>query len=192
MAQSVCEDLVVIESELTGLDRAIGDGDHGLNIARGCEQLKLNLPKFVDLESADCLMQIGQTVLNQVGGAAGALYGSFLISVARHISDSPGLEALSASLEQGLATVEGLGKSGCGDKTLVDVLEPVVKLIKSGSTDPVAIADCATISALATVQMEARRGRAAYLGPRSIGHMDPGARSCSAIIVSICTYLRSH
>ncbi|MEH7238488.1 dihydroxyacetone kinase subunit DhaL [Bacillus sp. JJ1562] len=163
---------------LTDLDQAIGDGDHGLNMARGFQQvvMKISTTDYQDL-GAIC-KDIGMTLLSKVGGASGPLYGTVFLKAANTLQGKKSVtlpefaDALSASLEG----IKVRGKANVGDKTMVDVWEPVVEQMKT-TVDWDAILSVAKSSMEGTGQLEAKKGRAAYLGKRSIGHLDPGAVS---------------
>jgi len=186
VCMAVCQCLLAHEDELTELDKAIGDGDHGINLARGCRALIENIETLENCHFDEAVSRIGQLTLNHVGGASGALYGSFLVKLGQSLAHySPGDSVVSA-LTDGLNAVEQLGKSRAGDKTLVDVLAPVIELLQHGAPSYDRLADLANEYAELTTPMEAHKGRASFLGRRSVGHMDPGARSCALIVATVC------
>jgi phosphoenolpyruvate---glycerone phosphotransferase subunit DhaL len=174
------------KDNLTQLDAAIGDADHGANMHRGFQAV---LAKKADLQKADIgavLKGIAMTLISTVGGASGALYGTFFlqasVSAANRTELSPA--EFGSALEKGLAGIVSRGKAAIGDKTMVDALQPAIKAykqaIESGQTLEQALS--AAVSAAeeglkSTVPLVARKGRASYLGERSAGHPDPGATS---------------
>src|ERR1700721_2185617 len=175
---------------LTQLDAAIGDADHGANMHRG---LKAVLAKKTDLQNTDIgalLKAVAMTLISTVGGASGALYGTFFlqasVSAANRTELSPA--EFGAALEKGLAGIVSRGKAAIGDKTMVDALQPAIKAykhaIESGQTLEQALSDAvraAEEGLKSTVPLVARKGRASYLGERSAGHPDPGA-PCTVLL----------
>lgn len=157
---------------LSELDTAIGDGDHGNNLARGAAALN---EAFASKEPEDvtALLKVtGMTLVSKVGGASGPLYGSAFISMAKASQDSTDLAAL---LEAGLDGIQKRGKAEAGEKTMVDEWVPVVEAVKAKNLTTDLIED----SVQKTKDMKATKGRASYLGERSVGHIDPGAMSSS-------------
>jgi dihydroxyacetone kinase-like protein len=176
---------------LTRLDADIGDGDHGANLSRGLEAVTAALAADPGLAPGRQLVLAGRTLVSSVGGASGPLWGSALRRAGRVLGDAPafGGPELVAALEAALGAVVELGQAGAGDKTMVDALEPAVAALRdavaAGAPPAVALgsaSEAAARGALATVPMRARRGRASYLGERSIGHEDPGAASTVLIV----------
>jgi dihydroxyacetone kinase-like protein len=177
---------------LTQLDAAIGDGDHGINMDRGFDAVTHALAGQDDsVPPGQLLIVAGKTLIGSVGGASGPLWGTAL----RHAGRSLGKElefdgnALVGALDAAVAGVRDLGQANPGDKTMVDALMPAVEALRerldSGASLPEALdaaASAADDGAKATVPMQARRGRASYLGERSIGHQDPGATSAALIV----------
>lgn len=176
---------------LCALDRAIGDGDHGTNMRRGLEAVYRDRAEIAELPLPAALERIGLTLVMNIGGAAGPLYGTLLMELGRGLPPAAAAPAFAATLERAVAAVARRGRSGPGDKTLLDVLYPVQAEI-AGNAAPARIAQCARSAAHATEMMLARRGRASYLGERSVGHEDPGASSCALLTVTICGYLEEH
>jgi phosphoenolpyruvate---glycerone phosphotransferase subunit DhaL len=184
----------VIEAQrdhLTQLDAAIGDADHGINLARGFAAIAAAMDQAATPTPGAVLVLAGSTLISKVGGASGPLYGMALRSAGKSLGDAAdaSLQALAASLEAALAGVQKLGAAREGEKTMVDVLAPAVgalqKAISEGATTAAALsaaAQAAAGGAQATVSMQALKGRASYLGPRSVGHEDPGAASTALIM----------
>lgn len=167
--------------ELTSLDQAIGDGDHGLNMKRGFEAVLATLPGLADKSLPEMLKAIGMTLVMKVGGASGPLVGTFFMELGKALPEQPSRADLVAATEKAIDAVKARGRSEAGQKTLLDVLVPVHALLAGGG-DAKAIAAEAVQAADRTTPMLAMRGRASFLGERSIGHMDPGSRSASILI----------
>jgi len=178
--------------ELTRLDSAIGDADHGTNMSRGFRAVRERvLEEAGDADVAGLFRQTGMALVSTVGGAGGPLYGTFFIRMGQSAAGKDGLALADVreALAAGLQGVVDRGKAERGDKTMVDALGPAVEAldaaIAEGCDAPTALlraADAAERGAAATIPMQARKGRASYLGPRSVGHQDPGATS-SALLV---------
>lgn len=167
--------------ELTSLDQAIGDGDHGLNMKRGFEAVLATLPGLADKSLPEMLKAIGMTLVTKVGGASGPLVGTFFMELGKALPEQPSRADLVAATEKAIEAVKARGRSEAGQKTLLDVLVPVHAVLAGGG-DARAIAAEAVQAADRTTPMLAIRGRASFLGERSIGHMDPGSRSASLLI----------
>jgi dihydroxyacetone kinase-like protein len=175
--------VAVIEhaDELTSLDQAIGDGDHGLNMKRGFEAVLATLPALADKSPPEMLKAIGMTLVMKVGGASGPLVGTFFMELGKALPEQPTRVDLVAATDRAIDAVKARGRSEAGQKTLLDVLVPVQAIFAAGG-DATAIAAEAAEAAERTTPMLATRGRASFLGERSIGHMDPGSRSASLLI----------
>ena len=175
--------VAVIEhaDELTSLDQAIGDGDHGLNMKRGFEAVVATLPALADKSMPEMLKAIGMTLVMKVGGASGPLVGTFFMELGKALPEQPTRADLVAATDKAIDAVKARGRSEAGQKTLLDVLVPVQAIFAAGG-NPAAIAAEAAKAAERTTPMLAIRGRASFLGERSIGHMDPGSRSASLLI----------
>lgn len=168
------EQLLENKVYLSELDTAIGDGDHGNNLARGAAALKEKLAEKEYDALTDLLKDIGMVFVSKIGGASGPLYGSAFISMAKASKDNDELD-LAELLEAGLDGIQKRGKAEAGEKTMVDEWVPVVEAVKNKTLTTDVIEE-----ALAkTEPMKATKGRASYLGDRSIGHLDPGAMSSS-------------
>ena len=174
--------------ELVGLDREIGDGDHGENLKRGFTAVLSKLDGAGDTPGA-VLKVVASTLISTVGGAAGPLYGTAFLRAAAKLGQDAELTAASVvdALQAALDGVVARGKAEPGDKTMVDALTPAVKAARELGGDDIAAvltaaADAADQGAQDTVPLVARKGRASYLGERSAGHMDPGARSTALLL----------
>jgi phosphoenolpyruvate---glycerone phosphotransferase subunit DhaL len=174
--------------ELTALDSAIGDADHGINMRRGMEAVMAEWPKLTGKPVGDVLKAIGMQLVMKVGGASGPLYGTLAMELGKTLPANPTGADLAAALDAAIKAVMARGKSDVGQKTMLDVLAPIQKAIAAGSS-PGAIKQMALNAATATAPMKAIRGRASFLGDRSIGHVDPGARSSALIIAALCDAL---
>jgi dihydroxyacetone kinase-like protein len=182
LIESVARTIIDHAEELTALDRAIGDGDHGTNMKRGFEAVLADLYKLAEKPLPEALKAAGMQLVMKIGGASGPLYGTLFMTLGKSLPEAPDREAVAAALRAAIEAVKARGKSDTGQKTMLDVLVPVQEEL-AGTTDISAVASRAQAAAEATVPMRATRGRASFLGDRSIGHMDPGARS-SALIVA--------
>ncbi|ESY83557.1 dihydroxyacetone kinase [Mesorhizobium sp. LNHC221B00] len=170
--------------ELTALDQAIGDGDHGLNMKRGFEAVRAEADAFAAKPLPEALKAIGTKLVMTVGGASGPLFGTLFMALGKEISAEPDRANLAAAFGKAIEAVAARGKSQVGQKTMLDVLQPVHDALAGGKT-AAEIADIADAAAEATVPMKAQRGRASFLGDRSIGHMDPGARSTALLVRTV-------
>lgn len=176
--------------ELTDLDRAVGDGDHGINMKRGFEAVAADRERLIDSALPAAATGLGRALVMTVGGASGPLFGTFFLELGKTLSDDPTRAELSDAFGRATAAVAARGKSGAGQKTLLDVLEPVAaRLASAEPASPSDIARVAAEAADATIPLVATKGRASFLGERSAGHMDPGARSASLLIGAVCAVL---
>ena len=180
-------------AELTALDAAIGDGDHGTNMDRG---MRKALERLDGLEGEDigaALKAVGLALVSSVGGAAGPLYGTLFMQMGSETDgrDAVDLAGWADALEAGVTGLQARGRAEPGDKTMVDALLPALETLRTAVQEGVEPADALRRSAAAaeegmkaTVPMQARKGRASYLGPRSVGHQDPGATSSHLLLHS--------
>ncbi|MEU0951172.1 dihydroxyacetone kinase subunit DhaL [Streptomyces niveus] len=169
---------------LTELDSAIGDADHGSNLQRGFRAVTAALESEPPETPGATLILAGRQLISTVGGASGPLYGTLLRRTGKALGDSAEVTAaqLAEALGAGVAAVAQLGGAKAGDKTMIDALEPAVAAL---GTSFAAAATAADEGAVATVPLLARKGRASYLGERSIGHQDPGATSSALLIAAL-------
>jgi dihydroxyacetone kinase-like protein len=176
--------------ELTALDQAIGDGDHGLNMKRGFEAVLAQLDTLAESPLPEAIAAVGKTLVMKVGGASGPLYGTLLMTLGRELPAEPTSADAARALGIAIEAVKRLGKSDVGQKTLLDVVAPAQReLAGGGSGLGRRVSRLAADAALATIPMKAIKGRASFLGERSVGHMDPGARSSSLMIAAVCATL---
>ena len=181
---AVADRIIACADELTALDSAIGDGDHGHNMKRGFEAVQGSLDSLAAQEPPELLKALGMKLVSTVGGASGPLYGTLFMALGKAWPPNVGRAELAAAFEQAIAAVKARGKSEVGQKTLLDVLAPTLKALQDGD-DADAIAEAARRAAEATAPLRATRGRASFLGERSIGHVDPGARSAALIVAAL-------
>jgi phosphoenolpyruvate---glycerone phosphotransferase subunit DhaL len=173
--------------ELTSLDQAIGDGDHGINMKRGFEAVLTDIDGLATKPLPDALHAIGMALLMKIGGASGPLYGTLFMTLGKELPAAPSAEEVARALAAAIAAIKARGKSETGQKTMLDVLAPVQAELAGGGAELTArLRRCAFDAAAATTPMKALRGRASFLGERSIGHMDPGARSSSLMVAAVC------
>jgi dihydroxyacetone kinase-like protein len=180
--------------ELTHLDREIGDGDHGENLSRGFTAVLTKLDAGDPKNPGAVLKLVATTLISTVGGAAGPLFGTAFLRAATSVGDADTLDgaAVAAALTAARDGVVARGKAESGDKTMVDALTPAVTAAKTaadggGGVGEVlaAAAEAAAAGAQATIPLQARKGRASYLGERSIGHLDPGATSTGYLLQAL-------
>ncbi|MDI1455512.1 dihydroxyacetone kinase subunit DhaL [Streptomyces sp. NPDC003388] len=169
---------------LTALDSAIGDADHGSNMQRGFTAVTAALEKEAPDTPGAVLVLAGRLLISTVGGASGPLYGTLLRRTGKALGDAAEVseEQLAEALRAGVDGVMALGKATPGDKTMIDALVPAVDALGDGFA---AARSAAEEGAVATVPLQARKGRASYLGERSIGHQDPGATSSALLIAAL-------
>ena len=195
LIEAVASRLIAAADELTALDRQIGDGDHGENMKLGCEAVLAQIEQLGHRPLPEALRAVGNILQMKVGGAAGPLYGTLFIVFGRGLAQDrgPGTQdaaGLAAALEGAIVAMQRLGHAETGCKTMLDVLVPVQRLLAEGGPDlPSRIDACAVAAAEATANLKATRGRAAFLGDRCIGHVDPGARSAQLMIAAVCSVL---
>lgn len=177
--------------ELVKLDTAIGDGDHGTNMDRGMRKAVEKLDGTEGKDIGALLKTVGMTLVSSVGGAAGPLYGTLFLEMGKASAGQEELDLAgwTGALEAGVKGVQARGKAEPEDKTMVDALLPAVEALRAAADEGAALedalrrsADAAAGGMRATIPLEARRGRASYLGPRSVGHQDPGATSSQLLL----------
>jgi dihydroxyacetone kinase-like protein len=185
------------KEELTELDSAIGDADHGINMDRGMTAILELLPGLRDGDAGTLFKQTGMKLISTVGGASGPLYGTFFLRLGTTFGTATeiGPTELAAGFRAGLEGVIARGKAGLDDKTMVDAMVPAVAALEAGIADLPAALDAAAIAAAEgrdrVTPLVARKGRASYLGERSAGHQDPGATSTTILFESLRDALRA-
>jgi phosphoenolpyruvate---glycerone phosphotransferase subunit DhaL len=180
-------------AELVRLDTAIGDGDHGTNMERGMRAAVEKLEATDGDDIGALLKAVGMALVSKVGGAAGPLYGTLFLQMGMATTgrDELDLAGWTGALEAGVKGVQARGKAELEDKTMLDALLPAVDALRAAESDGAELGDALRRSAAAaeegmkaTIPLEARRGRASYLGPRSVGHQDPGATSSHLLLAA--------
>ncbi len=187
LIETVARRVIDHADELTALDQAIGDGDHGLNMKRGFEAVLVDLDVHAAKPLPEALKSVGMALVMKVGGASGPLYGTLFMTLGKSLPAEPAPADIAPAFAAAIEAVKARGKSDVGQKTMLDVLAPTQAALAAGR-DPAA---AALAAAEATIPMKALRGRASFLGDRSIGHMDPGARSSALIIAAIAEVVGS-
>ena len=187
--------LLVAENKdlLTDLDAAIGDGDHGANMDRGMRAVLVALDDTPPVTASALFNKVGMTLVSTVGGASGPLFGTFFLRAGGSFGDTAeiSLAQLAAALRAGLEGIVARGKAEAGDKTMYDALAPAVDALDSAVSEGMDKADAVKLASVAaesgrdaTTPMLARKGRASYLGERSVGHQDPGAATVALLMAA--------
>jgi dihydroxyacetone kinase-like protein len=183
-------------AELVRLDTAIGDGDHGTNMDRGMRAAVEKLEATDGDDIGALLKAVGMALVSKVGGAAGPLYGTLFLQMGTAAAGRTELDLAgwADALEAGVKGVQARGKAEPEDKTMIDALLPALSALRSAEGDGAGLGDALRRSAdaaregmEATIPLEARKGRASYLGPRSVGHQDPGATSSHLLLDAAAT-----
>jgi dihydroxyacetone kinase-like protein len=194
-AAAVQRAILVNESQIESLDRAIGDGDHYINVRRGCEAVMSIRPDLAALHPGAALQKIGMKLMSTIGGASGPLLGSFFIAMGKSLDGKPeaGRRDVATAFAAGVEAIKARGKADVGEKTMLDVLIPVSRLLSRLAAEDAALpALCAQLkdearrNMLATRDMIATKGRAHFLGERALGHVDPGCKTCEVAIGAVC------
>ena len=190
LLQGIAEAVIAQTEHLTALDQAIGDGDHGVNMKRGLENVLADLDNITAKPPAEILKAVGMTMVMKVGGASGPLFGTLAMMLGKEWPTEDELDSakLGLMLAASIEALKKRGKADLGAKTMLDVLAPVQQALEANKS-MTEISAIAQQAAEATIPMKATRGRASFLGDRSIGHMDPGAYSSALIIQTICQLL---
>lgn len=190
LLKAVAETIDRHAEELTALDQAIGDGDHGINMKRGFEAVLADAGNLVPKPWPDFLKGVGMTLVMKVGGASGPLFGTFFLTLGKELPAEPGQADIVRAIRAAIVAVQARGKSERGQKTLLDVMIPVVEALEAGEADLARLVVVANDAVDATKPIKAIRGRASFLGDRSIGHIDPGARSSALMIAAVAEVLK--
>lgn len=182
---------------VTELDQAIGDGDHVTNLQRGIKALKAKEEEISALDWADALQNIGMVSMSAIGGASGSLYGTLFIAMSKAAKGQElSVSTFAEAFAQGVEAVKRRGKADAGEKTMLDVYIPVADYLKQAEADSTAwpeileqVCDTANRGMEATRDMVATKGRASFLGERSRGHIDAGAKTAELMICAIASVL---
>jgi dihydroxyacetone kinase-like protein len=186
------------EEHIESLDRAIGDGDHFINVRRGCEAIVGLRSELLPLPPSEAFKKIGMKLLSTIGGASGPLIGSFFLSMGKELEGQaePDAQQFARALAAGVDAIKTRGKADVGEKTMLDVLIPtsrlLLRLAGEGSdrgTLCAKIKEEAEANMLATRDMIATKGRAHFLGERALGHIDPGAKTSQVAVFAVCDML---
>jgi dihydroxyacetone kinase-like protein len=189
LVDSVAARIIAAADELTALDSAIGDADHGLNMKRGFEAVLAEKANITAKPLGEALKTLGMTLVMKVGGASGPLYGTLFMTLGKELPAEPSVADLARAMQAAVEALKARGKADFDNKTMLDVLGPVAAHLASGTANFASLRALAAGRAEATVPMKAIKGRASFLGDRSIGHMDPGARSSQIMIEAVCDVL---
>lgn len=192
-AKAINQAIINSEAEIESLDREIGDGDHFINMKRGCATIVAMHDELAILSPDAALNKIGMKLLSTIGGASGPLFASFFIAMGKTLKEhnDGSILSMANAFDAGVQAIASRGKAGLGEKTMLDVLIPVANQFKnlaSQSNQEIAknLQQVALEGVLSTKDMVATKGRAAGLGERAIGHIDPGAKSCQVMICTVC------
>lgn len=194
-AAAIRDAILAHEADIECLDREIGDGDHYINMKRGCEAIASLATELTPLSGAEALHKIGMKLLSTIGGASGPLFASFFISMAKSLNnaETPTTLEIAIAFEAGVQAIMLRGKAQAGEKTMLDVLIPVAHSFRQLAEQGRPVTEIATtlksvssIGLESTRDMLATKGRASGLGERVIGHLDAGAKSCQVMIHAVC------
>lgn len=194
-AEAVNTAILANESEIESLDREIGDGDHFINMKRGCATIVAMHDELAGLSPDAALQKIGMKLLSTIGGASGPLIASFFMAMAKIVKErgATSLPEIAAAFAAGVDAIKSRGKADVGEKTMLDVLIPVSLTFSRLADESVdrhflfeALKAEAEKGMLSTRDLIATKGRAAFLGERAIGHIDAGAKSSQVMIVAVC------
>jgi dihydroxyacetone kinase-like protein len=192
---AVQQAILASESQIESLDRAIGDGDHFINVRRGCEVIVGMSDQLTGLMPSQALQRIGMKLMGTIGGASGPLISSFFIAMGKTLNGhaEPDRRQFAAAFSEGVEAIKARGKADVGEKTMLDVLIPVSRLLVRLADEGVPLEEVcvqlkeeATRNMLATRDMVATKGRAYFLGERALGHIDPGCKTCEVAIGAVC------
>ena len=189
LLEEIANRIIAHAEELTELDSAIGDADHGLNMKRGFEAVLADKANILAKPLPEALKAMGMTLVMKVGGASGPLYGTLFMTLGKELPAEPTLADAARALGAAVEGVRARGKADFDNKTMLDVLGPVAKHLSNGTASFDSVRKLAQTQAESTIPMKAIKGRASFLGERSIGHMDPGARSSALMIAAVCDAL---
>ena len=192
--EKISDEIIKNEEYLTELDREIGDGDHGVNLARGFSEIRNQLVNFKDLPVSDVFTKMGMTLLTKVGGASGAIYGTAFMSAGTYLKEKTEFDnQVLGTLNSMIEGIQRRGKAVLGEKTMLDTIIPTYNFLEKSFNEGKNLKDIknevievAKNSMEATKDITATKGRASYLGERSVGHIDPGAMSSYLMIKTVC------
>jgi len=197
--QAIADTIEKNAEEVTQLDQAIGDGDHVVNLQRGIHALQAQSAEIAQLDWAAAMQKIGMTLMSTVGGASGSLYGTLFVTISKALrGQSVDLPVFASAFAQGVESVKLRGKADAGEKTMLDVLIPAAQRLQTAAAASqalndllVGITNAAEVGVEATRNMLATKGRASFLGERSLGHIDAGAKTAQLMIAATAGVLAS-
>ncbi|MEC4749131.1 dihydroxyacetone kinase subunit DhaL [Methylomicrobium sp. Wu6] len=197
--QAIADTIEKNAEEVTQLDQAIGDGDHVVNLQRGIHALQAQSAEIAQLDWAAAMQKIGMTLMSTVGGASGSLYGTLFVTISKALrGQSVDLPVFASAFAQGVESVKLRGKADAGEKTMLDVLIPAAQRLQTAAAASQALNDllagitnAAEAGVEATRNMLATKGRASFLGERSLGHIDAGAKTAQLMIAATAGVLAS-
>ena len=196
--QAVNDAILANESVIESLDREIGDGDHFINIKRGCGVLVAMRDELAALTPSEAFQRMGMKLMSTIGGASGPLISSFFIAMGKTLkgNENPDGLAFAAAFSNGVDAISHLGKAGLGEKTMLDVLIPAAQLLTRLHLDGAPLLEIIELlkadserNMLGTKNTIATKGRAQFLGERALGHIDPGSKTSQVVIWTICDQL---
>jgi dihydroxyacetone kinase-like protein len=199
LIQAIADTIEKNSTEVTQLDQAIGDGDHVVNLQRGIHALQAQSAEIAQLDWVGALQKIGMTLMSTVGGASGSLYGTLFVTMSKALRDKAvDRQSFAAAFAQGVESVKLRGRAEAGEKTMLDVLIPAAQSLQKsaaasrGLKDVLAdITTAAETGVEATRSMLATKGRASFLGERTLGHIDAGAKTAQLMISAIAEAIAS-
>jgi len=198
LIQAVNNTVTEHADELTELDKAIGDGDHVINLRRGLDALLAQQDEVAQLDWASAWQKIGMTCMSKIGGASGSLFGTLFVSMAKVAKNQPvDVVVFAQAFSAGVESMKSRGKAEAGEKTMLDVLIPVARVLQDSASNVeladllVQVKEAAQLGMESTRDMLATKGRASFLGERSIGHIDAGAKSSQLMIAALVATLQS-
>jgi len=198
LIQAVNNTVTEHADELTELDKAIGDGDHVINLRRGLDALLAQQDEVAQLDWASAWQKMGMTCMSKIGGASGSLFGTLFVSMAKVAKNQPvDVVVFAQAFSAGVESMKSRGKAEAGEKTMLDVLIPVARVLQDSASNVeladllVQVKEAAQLGMESTRDMLATKGRASFLGERSIGHIDAGAKSSQLMIAALVATLQS-
>jgi dihydroxyacetone kinase-like protein len=199
LIQAIADTIEKNSTEVTQLDQAIGDGDHVVNLQRGIHALQAQSAEIAQLDWVGALQKIGMTLMSTVGGASGSLYGTLFVTMSKALREKTvDQQTFAAAFAQGVESVKLRGRAEAGEKTMLDVLIPVAQSLQKSAAASQGLkgvlADITTAAETgveATRNMLATKGRASFLGERTLGHIDAGAKTAQLMISAIAEAIES-
>jgi dihydroxyacetone kinase-like protein len=199
LIQAIADTIEKNSAEVTQLDQAIGDGDHVVNLQRGIHALQAQSAEIAQLDWVGALQKIGMTLMSTVGGASGSLYGTLFVTMSKALRDKAvDSQSFASAFAQGVESVKLRGRAEAGEKTMLDVLIPAAQTLQKSAAASLGLKDvladiitAAETGVEATRNMLATKGRASFLGERTLGHIDAGAKTAQLMISAIAEAIAS-